>query len=442
MASSLKATMVFGMIAAAVGFAGCAKSDSGGTASGAPAIASVSSLPKSTGKVTTASGVRVGRLKGEDSLKATTGMKIATFDDVSWDSKSRGLCEMGQVIRDSYREAGNPDKIMCYVGVMEKYKLFAGAGTYELGGVGEGDAGGGKIKYATTKDADGNFTNFKLWSCMQDGLKQDNYVEINLAATTTVKSVSKFELDMEDTDLDLTMKGTFASRTVGEGTVDSTGAWTKKTVTSDNKSTMTMDLATLNMVFAMSQHSAINEYSDAFDVNAYWLGSMTSGTTKATWSDTGKGMIQRINADDELRSLALGDGSVKFKIDYDWYISDVRYADYSSTLDGVASWSGDTFLDLEKPSTGDYYAKVSEATLTTAVAVEDTTVAFTTDETWDCSGTATLVDFTSAATLATLASNADAFTAEFAECDDDFAMAESEWVDCKAADADLTEDSE
>ena len=124
---------------------------------------------------------------------------------------------------------------------------------------------------------------------MQDGLKQDNYVEINLAATTTVKSVSKFRMDMEDTDLDLTMKGTFASRTVREGTVDSTGARTKKTVTSDNKSTMTMDLATLNMVFAMSQHSAINEYSDAFDVNAYWLGSMTSGTTKATWSDTEQG---------------------------------------------------------------------------------------------------------------------------------------------------------
>ena len=116
-------------------------------------------------------------------------MKIATFDDVSGIAKPWPL-RNGPVIRDSYREAGNPkqDHVLRRCG---KYNSSPGLAPMNWAAEKATRAAARSVRHI--QGCRRRFTNFKLWSCMQDGLKQDNYVEINLAATTTVKSVSKFE---------------------------------------------------------------------------------------------------------------------------------------------------------------------------------------------------------------------------------------------------------
>ena len=94
---------------------------------------------------------------------------------------------------------------------------------------------------------------------------------------------------------------------------------------------------------------------------------------------------------------------------------------------GLLLGAATPFLDLEKPSTGDCVCQSQRGNLTTAVAVEDTSRIYDRRNLGFARAPEPISWISRRLPRsAFLASNADAFTAEFAECDDDFAMAESE----------------
>ena len=90
-----------------------------------------------------------------------------------------------------------------------------------------------------------------------------------------------------------------------------------------------------------------------------------------------------------------------------------------SQAETIVSYNGDTRVDLGDATTGDYYAAANAGSTPTVGAVP--TVAFAADEIWDCTGTATAVNF---------AAGGAALGAALTACDTNYSLNDRNYINC------------
>ncbi len=335
---------------------------------------SLESLPKATGSVSASSISKIANASKASPTRfdlqtaASTGVLMTAWDDQTWNStKSAPGCNIGQSIIRLLSEAAQPDKIMCYVGAMEKLGAFTGSydGTnkfYTLSGAGGGGRPGGGtmlIKFNMTKDSSGVISDFKMWMCQSSGrvTTQSEYVAESISGTTaTVTSVGVHSGDF----------GSGSQRTAVTGAVTSAGVWTSKTITH----TGAFSGGSGGSAFSHSQYLTLTQASDSFTLNGYMSG--YHGGSSNTDSGRFYAVMQGLNLG-TLATAALGSGTGKFEF---------THTGSRPTHTATKSWNGDTMAP-ESSTTASYYTEVNSATLPTAASI--TAPTFSGTEIWDCS---------------------------------------------------------
>src|SRR6185295_8693414 len=88
---------------------------------GSSGISDIASLPKATAGVTTSTSS-----SSTFRAAATTGVLLKNWLATNWDNtKSLAMCEVGAITKNVLREAGEPDKVLCYIGQMERHGIFS-----------------------------------------------------------------------------------------------------------------------------------------------------------------------------------------------------------------------------------------------------------------------------------------------------------------------------
>lgn len=403
---------------------GCAKKETDTSAASTSTISSIAALPKATGAVTAASSsARVANLdlsrlehEWENSAKATTGKKLSSLASVTWDSStSRALCETGAIVKNVYREASSPDKVLCYVGVMEKLKLFTSSydGTdkyYALTGAGANSSM--KLKFNIAKDTNNGIKTFKMWACENSTTTNDQF----LSESMTNGNASVISVHNGENQSDLA-SFTYSSRATVAGAVDSTGAWTSKTLTNGVSAVLT--IATLT--YAENVYASIAQSSSALSINAFRSGTFSApNVTPVTFNGQIYASVQGLKMD-KLSTFALGDGSAVYKASY-------GTCGDACTFSGTSSWNGDTLANLSTASTGDHYATVSGGTLPT---ISTPVTGYTsTDEQWDCTAPSA-TPFTTVELTKITGDSAGAVS--MAACDAQYGLDDTNFVDCEEA---------
>lgn len=328
----------------------------------------IASLPKATGAVSSVGAEQILQA-------AVTGTPVKDFEDITWGgSKSRGMCESGAILKNVLREAAGPDKILCYLGVMESNGAFTASydGTdkyYEVAGAGEGAAL--KVKFNITTDTNGNISNFKMWTC-DDGSTQSEYISVvNTNGSINMRTIHYH-----------TGSGfTFRNIATATGNYNSSSGWTSKTMTVSLRGTGS------SPSFDESGYASITQGASTATLSAFRTGSYSSSNyVQAMYS------VMGILNTGSMNTFAVGDGSVKFDGAYN-----------SSTLPGspaTVSWLGDDQSIVSPASNGDHYTAANSGSLPTP---STQTPNFAGDEVWDCSSSSgfTSVSITGNSTIQT-----------------------------------------
>ncbi len=383
-------------VISSIGLVGCGSSSSG--------LSDIASLPKATASVSATSSILVKPV-------ATTGTLVKDLNTITWTGNSRGLCEAGSIVKDALRETGTGDKILCYIGVMERNNLFNASydGTdkyYTLApAADEEDPQTMRIKFNITESG-GQISNFKMWTC-ENGSTQSQYLSlVNADGEVDMVAVSRFSSSSGG--------NTFSNgnRATVEGTVSSTGAWTSKTLTSRYEGSSTYEGNT----FTNDGYAQIIQAATSLTLSAFQMGTYNDGSAH-TFSSEVFGAMEILGAG-SLSTFALGDGSLKFVVDY------------GGTSDsGTTSWTGDDQNVLGDVTSGTFYSTANGGTVPTAAA-QTITFDSSASEDWDCTAPsgATFTDIASSSFTATV-------EAGIATCDEQFAGDDNrEYIECHQGD--------
>lgn len=349
-------------------------------------LTDIASLPKATGSVaaTSASSATI-------KPAATTGTLIKDLQDVDWNDKSRALCEAGSIVKNVLREAGTGDKILCYIGVMERNNLFNASydGTdkyYTLApGAGDEDPQTMKVKFNITQSG-GQISNFKMWTC-EDGSTQSQYLSLtNTNGTVTMTSVNRHSGG----------GFTFGNRATVNGTVNSSGSWLTKAMTSSIEGTGTYGSES----FTHDGYASITQESSTITLSAFQTGTHDDGSTDHTFTSELYGIMEILNPG-SLSTFAIGDGSLDFELNFD-----------GTPANGTASWTGDNQGVVTPATSGPYYEDAEAGTPPTAAAQ---TITFNSadSETWDCAG-GTFTDIPSSSFTSAIETQLQACDTQFA----------------------------
>ncbi len=382
----------------------------GSSSTTADGITSLSSLPKASGTTTASAAVARNSTKraGGQLQSATTGTQLDAWYTAfnGQTSKSQTFCQLGLNVKEAIRAASQPDKIACYMGVMEKYASITNwpsdgsDGNYHyvnLSGAGEG--GDMNIKFKITK-TNGVYSGFEMFS--GESSQQTEYVSmVSSGLDITLTSVNYYSGSRA-----MTHQG----RVTVTGSINSSGAWTsaKSIVVEASRAETGAWTRSENLRLALTQ------YADRFLVQGYSTGSENFGSAY-TFTNQVYAYVQLLTPI-PLSTLALGEGTAKISMTHSGYGS------FSQTR----GWNGDTGAPISPSSGADYYSEVSAATLPSAPSSYNT--AFATAETWDLTTPAG----STAATANFSAIEADtAARADFMACNTAFGFnEESNWPDC------------
>jgi hypothetical protein len=325
-----------------------------GSSTSSSALSTLSGLPKATSPVADTGGSVVL------ASAATTGVPVMATVDADWGAAtSRGFCESTSLIRDAFRQAGNPDKVLCYIGVMQNENSLAANlddGSYHyytVSGTGDVNAHDLKVKFKIVKGSDGKISDFTMFSC-QNGTAQTEYMNETITASdVTLTSVQSSSNDLGD----------WASRTTVTGTINSSGAWTSKVIAISQ----TGSGGSGGTAYTSSQEATITQHVSSIILDAFRTGTYGGHpNVSKIYSE-----MQTLNTD-ALSTFALGEGSSHVDIDY-------NNGAFTSTT--TTSWDGDTKIHLADITAGTYYASTLAATLRNTEAVS---ISFSGAETWDC----------------------------------------------------------
>lgn len=325
------------------------------TESSSNTVSDLGSLPKATSPVSGTSAALMSTL-----FTASTGVKLKEAHSTTWNStKSRPMCEVSRIVRDTYFHAATPDMILCVISALSNNGTF-GDSIYEGNykhfkfGVSNVDT---KIKFRVAKSG-GAVTTFDLFMCQSDGsaYTQVGYVGQDLTNNASVTMNSVFKATVSS--------NTFGARSGVTGAVGKDGVWASKTLTSETSSTINSKTFT--------SKSTVEQHNNRLVLDAFMKGEHSNdGFTNRLYA-----VSQILNAG-SLSDFALGDGSARYKLDF------TRTGSATQAYDSTKSWTGDDRAPVSNPSSdGAYYSTVSNKT--PRVSTDTVTVDFKTDEAWSC----------------------------------------------------------
>jgi hypothetical protein len=409
---------------------------SGSSGSSTAALNSIATLPAATGPVGGASSSSVAAVSesGVSLLAAAAGVKVAgtslaTAFPAST-TKSRAMCEIGNVLRETYTRAGQADKILCYVGKMEKAGLFTGNlydGADHYFELTMNGSIAGRVKLNIAKAASGAITKFTEASCFGSGgppTSQTEYVSLDISNPAAV-SMTAINADAHS----YTPPGgtasnqTFNGRTVVAGALSGT-TWTSKTITMDGAFSTTGAFTGSG-----GNHIVVGQSSTGFTINSFNKGTFPAGgfqggcpAVSMNFTNNFKAFVQGIGMD-SLTNLALGDGAGRASFSNSPTASDgvtVPGGCSTFTQTAIGSWLGDTQM-----STGSNaftaQATASALDLSNSDLVSSGGLAFSGSQVWNCSAATSFTSVTIPAAIIT----------DFAAtCDKQFGGG-GDWVNCQ-----------
>lgn len=379
----------------------------------------IASLPQATGPVTTSHSVVKAienavnlPSRGMNLFSATTGKKLVDWSSITWSSSTSGpFCDAGNMVSGIFRDASNPDKILCYIGALDAGGLVTNPydGNYHYMTVDNtpGRSGSIKVKMKIVRGANGIST-FEMFDC-QGGTTQSEYTKMDLSNGATVTAVHANNSGGQVS----------SNRATVTGTVDTSGKWVSKTITSYNYYSAASRTAS-----SSGNYNQVRQFSDQVSVTGTAIGDYGGNTSSSQLF----AMLGILNTD-SYATFALGNGIAKQKSTYSGCAS-------CSLDSSLRAWNGDTAAKVTADSTVDNYATVTGTALADVIpkATVQTTTAFTTAETWDCTPptgtTFTSVDFTGGGTATQTA---------IAACNTKFGEGGGSWVQCWNSGADYTQ---
>lgn len=340
---------------------GCGSNSTGG---GNAAVTSLSAIPTATGPVVSSRSKdenqsAINSQQSNNETRPWVSMKASDWSNNTWTGKSAPLCDAGNQVAQLFRDASQPDKILCYISAMETGGLFTGDNYdntwkyYEVQNVPSRTGRASlKVKFKIQKGSNGGIVDFKMFTA--DAARTDRvcsngeFIHADLSSGATITTVYSGEHGK--------------ARIQATGTLNSEGKWSSKQITANNFWS--------NGSFDSGNYSVLNQYSDYLTLS----GSMIYNHSGGTNQNQIYSKIALVNADN-FANLEFGAGSTKMQSDWNGGGADFQAA---------RSWSsiGDRILS----TSGAYYNDVSGATLSEVKSTNQisTDSNFTSGETWDC----------------------------------------------------------
>lgn len=318
-------------------------------------VSDLGSLPKATSPVSGSSSALMSNL-----FTASSGVKLKDAHSTTWSSsKSRPMCEVSRIVRDTYFHAATPDMMLCIISSLSNNGKFGSSiydGSYKHFNFTVPNFADVRIKFNVAKSGD-SITTFNLFLCQGSGgtYTQTGYVGEDLTNNSNVSMTSVFKATVDS--------NTFGARSSIAGAVNKQGAWTSKSLTSTTSSTISSK--------TFSSKSTVTQHNDRLELDSFMTGNCSNDTfTNRLYS------IAQIITPDSLTNFALGDGSARYVLSF------ARTGSDSQSFDSTKSWTGDNQAAVANPSSnGAYYSSVSGKT---PRSTESVSIDFSTDETWGC----------------------------------------------------------
>lgn len=367
---------VMAMLFVCFGICACGSSTSSG-GSDVPTISDVSQLPKATSPMAASASTSISAAKGFlKANAATTGQLITQTPAPTFNyASSMGACNTFNVLKQGVSSASQADMILCFISQMNS--AFGAVtdsngnviniydGNYHIFNLSiAGDTGApDRVKMKIVKTG-GSITDFKMWMCKKSG-------DIHYQSEYTDQVINGASVSM--TALGLYSEGQNSGRHYVNvsGTMDADRVYTTKTITTKNWNTDATDPTNWS-------ETILTQTPGAFSFSGYNKGSYTDNSGSGSYEDKTVGLGQMIGDTGSIAMLAMGDGAVRYE---------QRGTSGGNTYGqgGVNAWNGDTTAP-EAAASNDYYTTADGSTYSTpAVQSSAPTIAFSSDQTWDCS---------------------------------------------------------
>lgn len=363
-----------------IALVGCGGGGGGATPS-APTISDISQLPKATGPMASLS---MSISKNLSFKAATTGLNLWTTTSSSFNSdSSRGACEMFNVVKGGIGSSMQADMIMCFVAYMSEQEAFQNLtdgdgnavdiydGQYHVFNlnVTSGENIPNRIKMINRKNSDGSIDLFEMFMCGGDegSREQNEYVKKEISGSdVTMRSLGQYS-DSE---------GSGWHSVAVVGTLDSSGAFTSKTVVERNKGEWG---GSGNLGW---QESTLSQFPGTFSFSGYRYGSWTDGLATGVYSDALYGYGEMLkDSSTDLSLLAMGDGAAQYYSEGTWDDGGGNSGTWGPEL-GTEAWNGDTTKPVN-PEDSEYYDEANNGTVPTPETSE-ISFSFAESESWDC----------------------------------------------------------
>jgi len=303
---------------------------------------------------------------------AATGLTLKDLAGTAFNAatSSRAMCEVAGATREALENAGQSDKILCYVKNVMSASANATALSAAEVNIYDGsdhvlalDFGAGnvaKIKMKIVKSGN-SITTFKMYMC-QNGTTQSEYLNQTISGsnvTINSKNVGGESGNTWKSDFSVT------------GKLNAEGAFTEKTLTSLSYNG--------NGTSTGATSATFNQYTNAMKASSYqtWTSGSNTNSNKVYAN-------YELLGTDSLGTIAIGDGTLKTESTGSW-------GGNPWTWSVTEAWTGDTKAVVTPASNGAFYATVTAANLpatdptATAAAITFTVGAA---DYWDCGGTA------------------------------------------------------
>lgn len=391
---------------------GCGSSTSGGGGGGGgnAAISTLSAIPTATGPVVSSrslDGVPLSLSKtylptiAVSSLtpfktretRPWKSMKASDWKDNDWTGKSAPLCDAGNQVAQLFRDASQPDKILCYISAMENGGLFTGNNYdnawkfYKVENVPDGPDRNSRasllVKFKIQKAANGGILDFKMYTAdeARQGRVCSNgeFIHADLSSGATITTVYG--------------GANGKARIQATGTLNTAGDWVSKQITAHSFWS--------NGGNDSGNYSVLNQFADHLTLS----GSMVFNYARGTNKNQLYSKMSLVNAA-TFADLEFGAGSTKMQSDWEG----------DGTADMVANRSWNSTGDRILSTSGAYFSDVSTATLQDIKTPAEVGNAanFSTGENWDCTAdepgsSFVTVDFASGSAAAGIAACNDQF---------------------------------
>jgi len=242
-------------------------------------------------------------LNGKSSSPRAFTMKAVDWTTNTWNGKSGPLCDIGQQVANTFRDAAQPDKILCYIQAMESASLFTGNNYdntnkyYRVSMGREGVDVKFKIELNGTSIKD-----FKMWTSQTARAAQkrsrvcSNDEYIHAAFTGSTASItSKMNNSFGGSQ--------FKGKVMASGTVDAEGNWLTKSIESWNWGDFGAD--------EFGSYMDLDQYDGYLTLSAAMDGTFSGNTN----SQLMYSKVQLVNASDR-QNLEFGYGTTRFQAEW------------------------------------------------------------------------------------------------------------------------------